>query len=235
MNNKQSGRRRFLKEGAALAGLAVAAIRTANGQTPGTKKHKGERSRFVNLARTVDPTGHLTPLQDSLGIITPSALFFVQSRGYDPPDIDPAQHRLLIHGMVDRPLTFTMDELKRLPSISRIYFIECPGNTGRTALLEKAETVQKMYGKTSCAEWTGVLLSLLLREAGVQKGASWLVAEGADAKKRTQSIPLEKAMDDVLVVYGQNGEPLRPEQGYPLRLGLPGSGGGICTKRVRRI
>ena len=246
MNAKEPDRRRFLKEGAALAGLAVSGgvIQSASGQTRGSQtsgglsgdsRTYGQRSRFETSTRKRDLTGYDTPLQDSAGIITPNSLFMVESRGYDPPDIAPRQYRLLIHGLVDRSLILNLEELKRLPSVSRIYFIECGGNNNRTAFLEEAETVQQTHGKTSCAEWTGVLLSLLLKEAGVQEGANWLVAEGAEKKKRTMSIPLEKAMDDVLVAYGQNGEPLRPENGYPVRLIFPGWGGAICTKWLRRI
>ena len=245
MNSKQSDRRRFLKEGAALAGLAVGAVRAARGQTTGIEtlglrpddyRAYGMRSRFVNSVRTVGSrTGLLTPLQDSVGIITPSALHFENTRGYPPPDIDPRQHRLLIHGLVDRPLIFTLEELQCLPSVTRIYFIECGGNSGGRTMTKNAETAQQIHGKTSCSEWTGALLSLLLQEAGVQKGASWLVAEGADLGKRTESFQMEKAMDDVLVAYGQNGEPLRPQQGYPLRLLFPGWSGSFCVKWLRRI
>jgi sulfane dehydrogenase subunit SoxC len=246
MHSKRFGRRRFLKEGAAIAGLTAAAIGSASGQgqtlgsataeaPPKDSRAYGERSRFLNSVRTLDRTGQVTPLQDLMGIITPSALHFVQSRGYDPPDLDPRQHRLLIHGMVDRPLVFTLEELKRFPSVSRILFLECPGNTGKTALEDGAATVQQTHGKTSCSEWTGVPVSLLLQEAGVQAGAYWLVAEGAEKGNRAQSVPLEKAMDDALVAYGQNGEPLRPEQGFPIRLLLPGCTGGVNTKWLRRI
>ena len=246
MHSRQLGRRRFLKEGAAIAGLTAGAIRSASGQgqtlgsataeaRPQDSRAYGERSRFLNSVRTLDRTGQVTPLQDLMGIITPSALHFVQSRGYDPPDIDPRQHRLLIHGMVDRPLVFTLEELQRFPSVSRILFLECPGNTGKTALEDGAATVQQTHGKTSCSEWTGVPVSLLLQEAGVQAGAYWLVAEGAEKGNRAQSVPLEKAMDDALVAYGQNGEPLRPEQGFPIRLLLPGCTGGVNTKWLRRI
>ena len=177
MKAKKHGRRQFLKEGAALAGLAAGAIRSASGQTlaseisdvrPQDTRAYGERSRFetaVRMQKSPGSSSSFAPLQDQMGIITPSALFFVQSvysSGDDPLDIDPQQHRLLIHGLVDRPLIFTLEELKRLPSVSRIYFLECPGNTGRTALLEKAQSVQQTHGKTSCAEWTGVPLPLLL-------------------------------------------------------------------------
>ena len=233
MNLKQSDRRRFLKEGVALAGLAVGAIRSASGQTPNFE---------IPLPFKIE-NARKTPLQDSIGIITPSALHYMSNHGYGPPDtIDPQQHRLLIHGLVDRPLIFSLEELTRLPSVSRIYFIECSGNSSPTLLpenrysgLTKAPSIQETHGSTSCSEWTGVPLSLLLREAGVQKGASWLVAEGADAQKFTMNIPLGKAMDDVLVAYGQNGEPVRSDNGYPFRLVVPGWEGARNIKWLRRI
>jgi sulfane dehydrogenase subunit SoxC len=181
-----------------------------------------------------------TPLQDSVGIITPASLHFVISHGYDPPDIDPQQHRLLIHGLVDHSLILSVDDLKRLPSVSRIHFLECNANSapsGPAAEIRnrKTATAQETHGYTSCSEWTGVPLSLLLNHVGVQKGAAWIVAEGSEAGKHTKSIPLEKAMDDVLVAYGQNGEALRPQQGYPLRLLVPGWEGINNVKWLRRI
>jgi sulfane dehydrogenase subunit SoxC len=259
MDSKQSDRRRFLKGSAVLAGLAVGAIRSASGQeqethqtsgseTPYVRPKKlpmyGERSHFETSLGMDDPSEaftrtRVTPLQDSKGIITPSALHYVNDHGYDPadsPDIDPREHRLLIHGMVDRPLIFTMEELKRFPSVSRIHFIECNGNSNSRHFFSKdAKTAQYVHGRTSCSEWTGVLLSVLLREAGVQKGARWVVAEGACATKTWKDIPLEKAMDDVLVAYGQNGEAVRPENGYPLRLVNPGWIGVSNVKWLRRI
>ena len=248
MNAKERGRRRFLKEGAALAGLAAGAIRSASGQTlaseisdvrPQDTRAYGERSRFETTVRT--PPGTLsisTPLQDSMGIITPSALHFAAIH-YNVPTIDPRQHRLLIHGLVDRPLIFTLEELKRLPSVSRIHFVECGGNTSPRSVVERrgagADTIHKTHGNTGCSEWTGVPLSLLLQEAGVQKGARWLIAEGADAGKHAMSIPLEKALGDALVAYGQNGEAVRPEHGYPFRLLVPGWVGVRNVKWLRRI
>ena len=128
-------------------------------------------------------------------MITPSSLHYVATtRGSFIPDIDPREHRLMIHGMVDRPLTFTMEDLKRLPSVTRLHFIECAGNRSTP----KAKTVQETHGMTSCAEWTGVLLSTLLKEAGVKGGASWFVAEGAEEVKGASSMPMAKAMDDCL-------------------------------------
>jgi sulfane dehydrogenase subunit SoxC len=141
----------------------------------------------------------------------------------------------MIHGMVARPLMLTMDDVKRLPSVSRVHFIECGGNTAMEWRQPTAKTVQISHGLTSCSEWTGVLLSLLLREVGVQAGATWILAEGADAGAMTRSVPLAKAMDDVIVAYGQNGEAIRPEQGYPLRLVIPGWEGNINVKWLRRL
>ena len=154
----------------------------------------------------------------------------------------------MIHGMVDRPLVFTMEELKRLPSVSRIHFLECTGNSGMMHYKsmmrdlkkspEEAKStyvIQTMHGRVSTSEWTGVPLSLLLKEAGVQKGASWMVAEGDDMQRHSKSMPLAKAMDDVMVAYGQNGEALRREQGYPLRLVVPGFQGVNNVKFLRSI
>ena len=173
-----------------------------------------------------------TPLQDSVGVITPSSLHYVATtRGAFLPDIDPREHRLMIHGLVDRPLTFTMDDLKRLPSVTRLHFIECAGNRSS----RRAKTVQETHGMTSCAEWTGVLLSTLLKECGVKGRATWFVAEGAEEVKGASSMPIAKAMDDCFVAYGMNGEAVRPQNGFPLRLMVPGFEGIFHTKYLRRI
>jgi sulfane dehydrogenase subunit SoxC len=254
MDLKKRNRRGFLKNGAALAtGLTVGAVRPASAQTPAAEASAkkdineliayGDRSRFETALRksvgnrpspdSFGLTFHvLAPLQDSVGIITPSSLFYTAThRGAFVPDINPSEHRLMIHGMVDRPLTFTLDELKRLPYVSRIHFVECLGNRANAT----HKTVQETHGLTSCAEWTGVPLSLLLKEAGVQNAASWIVAEGAEEVKGASSIPLAKAMDDCVVCYGMNGEALRPQQGYPLRLMVPGFEGIYQIKYLRRI
>lgn len=246
-------RRKFLKGGAALAGLAAAGADLAKGQAPAQEPAMekatdaliayGDRSRFVTSVRMPVAGRHspdefglmfhvLTPLQDQTGIITPSSLHYIAThRGSFVPDIDPREHRLMIHGMVDRPLIFSLDDLKRLPSVSRIHFIECIGNRANP----NHKTVQETHGLTSCAEWTGVPLPLLLKEAGVQKDASWIVAEGAEEVKGSSSIPLGKAMDDCLVCYAMNGEPIRPQQGFPLRLVVPGFEGIYQIKYLRRI
>jgi sulfane dehydrogenase subunit SoxC len=255
MKSKKTGRRRFLKDGAMLAGVAVGALASAGGQalTPtqsepaaganpsrprnlqagypggtGASPPYGERSPFERAVRVEG----WTPLQDLVGVITPAPLHYVNTH-YGIPEIDPRTHRLMIHGMVDRPLIFTLDDLKRLPSVSRVHFLEC--NDNGFATLRNAQTVQQAQGRTSCSEWTGVLLSTLLKEAGVQTGASWIVAEGADTGNHSKSIPLAKAMDDTIVAYAQNGEPMRPENGYPLRLVTPGFMGIDNVKWLRRI
>ena len=200
----------------------------------------GERSPFETAARLPLDTHYpetsvsRTPLQDSVGILTPSSLHYERHHA-GVPRIDPAQHRLLIHGLVDRPLIFTMDDLKRLPSTSRIYFLECSGNTNSEWREHTAANAQVSHGLASCSEWTGVPLSLLLTECGLQPSAKWLIAEGADPCKMQRSLPVEKAMKDTLVVWGQNGEALRPEQGYPLRLIVPGWEGNINVKWLRRL
>jgi sulfane dehydrogenase subunit SoxC len=198
----------------------------------------GTRAPSVHLART--PVGQVagesfTPLQDLHGIITPSDLHFERHHA-GVPAIDPNDYRLLIHGLVDRPLVFDLAELQRFPAVSRICFLECSGN-GRKGYraMSPRSTPQDIDGLTSTSEWTGVPLATLLREAGVQPAAQWLLAEGGDAALLTRSIPLAKAFDDALVVYAQNGEPLRPEQGFPVRLLLPGWEGNTNIKWLRRI
>jgi sulfane dehydrogenase subunit SoxC len=203
----------------------------------------GSRSRFERAIRHVNKNTKVpleeassrTPLHDTHGIITPSSLHFERHHA-GVPDIDPATHTLTIHGLVDRPLLFTVDELKRLPSTSRIHFLECSGNSGSQWRSGTAESdAQQIHGLTSCSEWTGVSVALLLRECGVRPEATWGLAEGADACKLSRSIPIKKLMDDALIAYAQNGEPLRPEQGYPIRLFLPGWEGNANVKWLRRL
>jgi len=200
----------------------------------------GSRASFETVERVPFGGNHpensasFTPLADCHGIITPSALHFERHHA-GIPDIDPAEHRLMIHGLVERPLVFTMAEIEALPSVSRIQFLECSGNSGSEWAERGAPDVQRSHGLSSCSEWTGVPLGLLLAEAGVRSGAEWILAEGADACKMARSLPLEKGLDDVLLAYGQNGEALRPEQGYPLRLLVPGWEGNVSIKWLRRL
>ncbi len=176
----------------------------------------------------------LTPLQDMHGIITPNGLHYVRDHG-GTPAIDPDRHRLLVHGMVDRPLSFGMDDLMRFPSVSRVHFLECSGNTPLYKSGKPEWSVQMTHGLLSCAEWTGVRLADVLAEAGLKPGATWMLAEGADAAAMTRSIPVAKALDDAILAYAQNGERLRPEQGYPLRLFLPGYEGNTSVKWLHRL
>ncbi len=198
----------------------------------------GERSPFVQPKRA--PVGDvagttLSPLQDLAGTITPADLHFARIHS-GIPTIDPATHTLLIHGLVDRPMSFSVGDIKRFPAVTQIHFIECSGN-GRTAyrMPRPDMTPQQVDGMTSQSEWTGVPLSLLLRETGVNGNAKWFLAEGGDSCLLARSIPLAKAYDDALVAWAQNGEPLRPEQGFPIRLLLPGFEGNTNVKWLRRI
>ena len=200
----------------------------------------GSRSQFENEVRWRYPTASIesswsmTPLAAGFGIVTPSGLHFERHHA-GIATIDPRRHELILHGMVDRPMRFTMDDLKRLPSVSKIHFIECSGN-GLTEWVEPTlKTVQGTHGLTSTSEWTGVPLSTVLEMAGLQDGAAWILAEGADAAVMTRSVPVDKAMDDAILAYAQNGEALRPEQGYPLRLILPGYEGNTHIKWLRRL
>jgi sulfane dehydrogenase subunit SoxC len=245
-------RRRFLKQGVAFgAGLVVAGAAPSHAQSPpapddpskvlgGPVRPYGNRSPFEGAVRTPRgktdevSVGNRTPLDETLGIITPSGLHYEVHRG-GVPDIDPAKHALLIHGLVDRPVILSVEDIKSLPSTSRILFLECQGNTQLEWRAPTEKTVQETHGLTSCSEWTGVPLSLLLREVGIQKGGTWVLAEGADGSGNERSLPIAKAMDDVLVAYGQNGEALRPENGYPLRLIVPGWTANIHVKWLRRL
>jgi len=184
-----------------------------------------------NLPQYLSASGR-TPLQDLDGIITPNGLFYERHHG-GVPTIDPAQHRLMVHGLVDKPLIFTVDDIRRFPSESKIHFLECSGNP--TYRKPFGKTASDLVGLLSCAEWTGVNLKLVLQEAGLQPAAKWVIAEGADAAALTRSIPIEKCLDDALLVYSQNGERLRPQQGYPLRLFLPGFEGNMNVKWLRRL
>ena len=261
MGSKRTSRRDLLKGSAAVAGSLAALGQTptvapehdhaagqpANPMIKGTKDlvDYGQRSHFVTSLRMAHPMGgrpspdafgktfHVaSPLQDSVGVVTPSSLhYFATTRGAYVPDIDPRQHTLMIHGLVDRPLTFTMEDLKRLPSVTRLHFIECAGNRHNG----RQKNVQESHGMTSCAEWTGVLLSTLLKECGLKGSAKWFVAEGAEEVKGASSMPIAKAMDDCLIAYGMNGEAVRPQNGYPLRLMVPGFEGIFHTKWLRRI
>jgi sulfane dehydrogenase subunit SoxC len=243
-------RRLFLTGGAALAGTALLTARAAppdvpqSMKTPGTPMRAyGERSpREARVQRTVGATpgaagtgSSRTPLEALEGIITPSSLHFERHHN-GVPDIDPAEHRVLIHGLVERPLIFSTDALARYPMVSRIQFLECSGNSAANNNPEAPQqTAGGLHGLVSCSDWTGVPLAVLLDEAGVKPEGKWLLAEGADAAAMSRSVPMAKALDDAILALYQNGERLRPEQGYPVRLFLPGYEGNMSVKWLRRI
>lgn len=230
--------RRELLAGAAGAMGAAAVAPVAGQQSVTTTRRAGrgpnevdQRSRFVTPQRDPSATSSRTPLQDLRGTITPADLHFERHHG-GVPDIDPAQYELLVHGMVDRPTVFSLADLQQFPATSRICFLECSGNLRRGT----PETLPQMVcGLTSQTEWTGVLLSTVLKEVGAQPGATWFLAEGQDAAVMTRSIPMEKAFDDAMIVYAQNGDALMPGNGYPARLLLPGWEGNSSVKWLRRI
>ncbi len=190
------------------------------------------RSRVTPPLPTAASSG--TPLQHLHGIITPAGLHYERHHA-GVPAIDPDQHRLVLHGLVERPLVLSMDDLLRFPSVSRIHFLECSGNTATWTAGNPKWTVQDTHGLISCSEWTGVSLATILGEAGLKPNAKWILAEGADAAAMTRSIPIEIALQDAILAYAQNGERLRPEQGYPLRLFLPGIEGNMSVKWLRRL
>jgi sulfane dehydrogenase subunit SoxC len=253
-----SERRRFLRAMAALsAGSGIAS--TALAQAPQNAgvhdvpadaskvqgypledESYGTRSQFETEVRrrfktaTPQSSWTMTPLESGVGIVTPSGLHFERSHG-GTAVIDPAKHMLFVHGMVRTPKKFTLRDIRRFPAMSRIMFVECSGNGLTEWSKPTMRTVQFTHGLTSTSEWTGVPLSTILNEAGVKPGAAWLLAEGGDAAAMTRSIPLAKAMKDCFVAYGQNGEAIRPEQGYPLRLMVPGYEGNMHIKWLRRI
>jgi sulfane dehydrogenase subunit SoxC len=250
-------RRNFLKQGAALvtgaasAGLVQDASAQALAAQPWERVYGsaftgyGQPSRFeLPIVRhflrpygdlAPGTGGSLTPIESLEGIITPSSLHMVRSHS-GTPDIDPKQHQLLLHGLVARPLAFSMESLSRYAMTTRTHFIECSGNSLRATLPKPVQMpAGAIHGMISCSEWTGIPLRVLLEEAGLQPDAKWLLAEGADSAHMSRSIPLEKALDDAMIALFQNGERLRPEQGYPMRLLLPGWEGNTNVKWLRRL
>ena len=256
-----STRRTFLKRGALISGTLAAggarAAADAAGPSPPSEPPWSRtlgapilaspyglparyesavvRRQSPGLTRTAQSSVAFTPLQNLFGIITPSGVHFERHHA-GVPDVVPDQHRLMIHGLVRAPRLYTVDDILRFPSVSRIHFIECGANTGMEWANAAVPTVQYTHGMIGCSEWTGVPLAVLLEEAGYdRRRARYVLAEGADGASLTRTIPLEMALADVLVVYGQNGEMLRPEQGYPLRLLVPGVQGVSSVKWLRRL
>jgi|SRR5690349_5865739 len=251
-------RRRFLLGSIAAAGVGGLLTRAAWAAPLGAIEHEvppdaskaqgyalddssyGSRSQFETEARvrfktaTSQSSWTFTPLQNGVGVITPSGLHFERSHA-GTAVIDPNKHFLYVHGLVREPRKLSMRDIRRFPSISRIMFIECSGNGLTEWSKPTMRTVQGTHGLTSTSEWTGVPLSTILNEAGLRGNARWLLAEGGDGAAMTRSIPLAKAMKDCFVAYGQNGEAIRPEQGYPLRLVVPGFEGNMNIKWLRRL
>jgi sulfane dehydrogenase subunit SoxC len=250
------GRRALLRGALLSAGVAAASVGIARAddsiganapewmKTPGRSfSGYGVPSKWqekVQRVYTVAPgragTGvSRTPLQLLDGTITPAGLHFERHHN-GIPDIDPARHELLIYGMVKKPLAFSVDVLKRYPMETHIRFIECSGNSGGYNQAQPPQaTTAELNGLLSGSEWTGVRLKTLLDEAGVTGEAKWVIAEGADAAAMSRSIPLEKCLDDAIIAMYQNGEAIRPEQGYPMRLLLPGFEGNMNVKWIRRL
>ena len=257
MNEKNDGRRRFLAQSAALVGGAASAALSPPGAAQELAAQPWERvygapftgygqpSKFEApvLRHIARPYGDLapgsgaalSPIESLEGIITPSSLHNIRNHS-GTPEIDPKEHRLLVHGLVAQPLMFTVESLLRYPMTTRTHFIECSGNSSRALTPQPAQVpAGAMHGNAACSEWTGIPLRVLLEEAGLDASAKWLLAEGADSAHMSRSIPIEKALDDALLALYQNGERLRPEQGYPVRLFLPGWEGNMSVKWLRRI
>jgi sulfane dehydrogenase subunit SoxC len=256
----RAARRGFLKRAALVTGAALAAARAARADdadlppnvppwtralgAPILASPYGQPSRYeANIVRRESPgltrtpysSVAFTPLQNLFGVITPSGLHFERHHA-GVPDVHPADHRLMIHGLCRAPRIYTMDDLMRFPTVSRIHFIECGANTGMEWGNVAVPTVQYTHGMIGCSEWTGVRLATLLDEVGYDKAKGrFVLAEGADGAALTRTIPIEFALDDVIVAWGQNGEMLRPEQGYPLRLVVPGVQGVSSVKWLRRL
>jgi sulfane dehydrogenase subunit SoxC len=234
-------RRRFLKTSAGVGLLAGAVPAARSHETdPLSRSAYGERSSYDTAVRVSDLGSNcsfasdcntLTPLQDLHGIITPPPLHFNSAHGAFPPDINPDEFTLYIHGLVDRPLKFSLAELKRLPFISRIMHIECEANYPHA---HQDTTPQHTHGKVSCSEWTGVPISVIMQECGVQPAGKWTVCEGMDRDLHSKSIPMASLMEGILA-YAQNGAPLMPHQGFPLRIVIPGAGGFSNVKWIHRI
>jgi sulfane dehydrogenase subunit SoxC len=243
-------RRAFLRGGAALMGYSLLGEAAPLADDPWSKvpgelvTTYGLPSQFEQkrVARTLsNPKGEprtqhaRTPHHLLNGSFTPNGLHFVISHSGNP-DIDPDRHRLAIHGLVRQPLVFTLDALERYPMVSRMTFVECGGNSAPLFSKDPIQaTVQALHGLASCAEYTGVRLSTLLEETGIDPKAKWLIAEGADSLALSRSIPLSKGLDDAMIALYQNGERLMPGNGYPLRLLLPGWEGNMNVKYLRRL
>jgi len=255
----RQSRRGFLATAGGLAASALAPAARADGNPANQPPNVPEWTRSLGEGVAVRPYGKpskfekdvirrdvewltasressvsFTPLHELEGIITPNGLCFERHHG-GMADIDPADHRLMIHGLVERPLILTLDELKRYPRVNRIHFMECAANSGMEWRGAQLNGCQFTHGMVHCVQYTGVSLRTLLEEVGVKSTGKWLLVEGADAAAMDRSLPIEKALDDCMIAYKMNGEALYPEQGYPMRLVVPGWQGNLWVKWLRRI
>jgi sulfane dehydrogenase subunit SoxC len=259
-SDKVFNRRSFLKSAGVAAAVTAVTLRGAQAAEPdpaivnvpdhskylgeGVQSHPyGSPSKFEAhvvrrdvewLTATRESSVNFTPLHELDGIITPNGLCFERHHA-GIAEVDPSQHRLMINGLVDKPLVFTMDDIKRFPRENKVYFLECAANSGMEWRGAQLNGCQFTHGMIHTVMYTGVPLKHILNEAGVKTNAKWVMPEGGDASGLNRSIPLEKALDDCMLAFRMNGEALRPEQGYPLRLVVPGWEGNMWIKWIRRI
>jgi sulfane dehydrogenase subunit SoxC len=263
-DNTESSRRNFFKKTASIGAVAAATALSANqaaagddplimhhvkwGQKlgkPVTYNRYGMPSPYEhnNLRRNTKllASGNfqasiaVCPIHESEGIITPNGLFFSRCHG-GTAEVDPNEFRLMIHGAeIERDIVLTLEELKRYPRVTRTHFIECPANGGQEWRGPQFNSLQFAKGFMSSAEWTGVYIKDLIKDLGIKPGAQWMLAEGSDNSEMGRTIPMDKVWDDAMLVWGQNGEALRPEQGYPVRLLVPGWEGNLCVKWLKRL
>ena len=260
-NQKLLNRRAILKSAAAGSAAMVAGAAGAQGagnpenqppNVPDWSKSLGEgvdarpygkpsefeteavRRHVRWLTASTESSVNFTPLHELDGIITPNGLCFERHHA-GIAEVNPADHRLMINGLVDKPLIFTMEDLKRFPRTNKVYFLECAANSGMEWRGAQLNGCQFTHGMVHCVIYTGVLLKHVLAEAGLKTNAKWIMPEGGDASGMNRSVPIEKALDDCLLAFKMNGESLRPEQGYPLRLVVPGWEGNMWVKWLRRI
>ena len=237
LNAKESG---VLKVPAWSKSLGTPTAANLYGQPSAFEKDVIKEIRLAGapkgyVSTSIALTSANSPISKIRGSITPNGLFYERNHS-GVPDIDPKEHKLLIHGLVKDNIVLSLDKIKRLPSIEKTYFVECSGNTHISKKSPAGKTLDNMYGLMSCASWVGVKLSVLLEEAGIDlEKAKYVIAEGADGATMARTVPISRAMDDCMVAYMQNGEAVRPEQGYPLRLLVPGCEGDINVKWLRRL
>jgi len=254
-----TSRRAFLRAGLATGAAALGAPALAAGNPENQPPNVAEWSRYLGEGVAVraygKPSKHeanvirrdvqwltasressvsFTPLHALDGNITPNGLLFERHHA-GIAEVDPADYRLMLHGLVDKPLIFTLDDLKRMPRVNRPYFCECAANSGMEWRGAQLNGCQYTHGMVHCVMYTGVPLKVLLEEAGLKPNAKWLLLEGGDSAAMTRSLPLAKALEDVLVAYRMNGEMLYPENGYPARIVVPGWEANMWVKWIRRI